>query len=243
MKRYIRSAVVPVSDEDWKVQIDIAMNPRTRADVLDEIARQNYDAITVLQFVIGNPNTSESTLSWLAGNSIPYVRELVACRQDLPSSVLATLADDPVWQVRSSVAENPNTSIRTLGKLAKDTEFSVKARVAKNPAASPSILIKMTKDDFELGFRALANPNCPHEVPEILSNDHIPRIREDLARDPDTPADILAKLASDENFDVRLGVASNKNTPIEALRQLAKLDDYILRINAEAALRRKGEDI
>ena len=243
MKRYIRSAIVPAADEDWKVQVDIAVNPRTRASVLDEIARKNYDAITVLQFVIGNPNTSEATLEWLAGNSIPYIRELVARRQDLPSSVLVRLAEDPVWQVRSKVAENPNTPLRALGKLAKDSEFSVKARVAENPAASPSILIRLAKSDFELGFKALANPNCPHEVPEILSNDRIPSIREDLARDPNTPADILAKLASDENFDVRLGVTSNKNTPIEALRQLAKLDDYILRMNAEAALRRRGEDV
>lgn len=243
MKRYIRSAIVPVADEDWKVQIEIAMNPRTRADVLDAIARQNYDAITVLQFVLSNSNTSVDTLNWLAGNSIPYVRESVARRRDIPSSTLDKLADDPAGDVRCSVAENPNTSLRTLGKLAKDPEFSVRKRVAENPKASSSILIRLTKSDFDLGFNALSNPNCPHEVPELLANNRISRIREDLARDPNTPADILAKLANDDEFYVRLGVATNESTPVEVLREFAKMDDYVLRENAKSTLRRKGESV
>lgn len=243
MKRYIRSAIVPITDEDWKVQIEIARNPRTRAETLDVIAKQNYDAITVLQFVVYNPNTSVATLNWLASNSIPYVRELVARRQDLPSSTLDKLADDPAEDVRCSVAENPNTSLRTLGKLAKDPEFSIRKRVAENPKASSSILIRLTKSDFDLGFNALSNPNCPHEVPELLANNRIPRIREDLARDPRVPGDILAKLANDDNYYVRLGAATNESTPSEVLRKFTELDDYVLSMNAKATLQRKGESV
>ena len=115
MKRYIRSAVRDIHEEDEHIKQDIALSPRTDINTLMQLA-EDYDE---------------------------YVREDVARRPNLPIEVQEKLADDELFCVRRALACNPNISIEIMEKLADEDNWQVPSAVAFNDNAPEYILRKL----------------------------------------------------------------------------------------------------
>jgi hypothetical protein len=78
---------------------DLAIDPHTPSDVLDQLARLADDGSWV-SVVAGNPNTPPETLTYLSGSKRPCIREVVATNPHTPPDTLVTLAKDRNRYVR-----------------------------------------------------------------------------------------------------------------------------------------------
>lgn len=154
MKRYIRSAIVNLDDEDIPTQHEIAKTTN-RATVLSQLARHE---------------------EW-------YVRQEVASNPSTSASVLAVLADDYDSSVRNSVARNPNTPADILRKLSEDSSGSVRANIGSNPNTPADILVKLSTDvdpcdDYIVRFAVAFNKNTPVATLHEMLNDTSKYVRE-----------------------------------------------------------------
>jgi len=74
MKRYIKSAITPISEESFELQLAVARNPRTPPELLRQLAAvkegdNDYFRDDVLMNVFQNPNTPVDVLCDLASNN------------------------------------------------------------------------------------------------------------------------------------------------------------------------------
>ena len=195
MKRYVRCAS-RTGGQDPAYRENVANNPSTPADILAELANDEYEDVRTA--VASNPNTPANVLRQLAGDQETYVRYNVADNPNTPADALAELADDKddkIWNIRTRVAENPNTPVNVLRQLAKDTRY-VRMNVAKNT-------------------------NTPDDVLRQLANDGEWTVRCKVANNPNTPADVLSQLADDTELYVRIYVENNPNTPEDIRKRLS----------------------
>ena len=201
MKRYIRSAVRSMSDEDTLTKMEMAAS-QVRPEILRELA--NSEAFVVQSMVAHNPNTPVDVLQQLAEDDYEPTRTEVARNPKLSKEILAKLAEDPSSRVRGIVAINPSTPLRILSKLAGDHEWTVRKAVLENPKASSSIVERIAKNDLDLAYKAVSHPNCPHIIAEKLADMTWSRDRASLADIPACPPDILTQLAHDEVREVQV---------------------------------------
>ena len=121
MKRYIKSAVNPISEEDYDVKMEIAKNPNTSTDTLIELADVGSNKETnliLLRRVCEHPNmTLDALLTIREKHPSFVVDEYLAIRTADPD-LLDELADtDNDFFLLNLIVKNPNTSIDTLLKL------------------------------------------------------------------------------------------------------------------------------
>lgn len=97
MKRYIKAAVRPVTDEDFNVQRKLADNPNTNPRTLDALANTSGRTSWIRERVAVNPNTSVETLAHLAKDPYPRVREALLRNSKVPTtlrdSIMRSLSD------------------------------------------------------------------------------------------------------------------------------------------------------
>ena len=128
MKRYIKSAILPLSEIDWMTQEDIAHDPNTPTGVLDELANiKEYSKYNDLSYhVCCNPNVSFDTVLRFYEEYPEDVRfaEALAKHKDTPPDMLDDLVSTTRYGKKGTyyinyVAKNPNTRTSTLIKMFK----------------------------------------------------------------------------------------------------------------------------
>lgn len=128
MKRYIKSAILPLSEMDWRAQEDIALDPNTSTEVLDELANiQEYSKYNnILYYICRNPNVSFDTV---LGFHEKYPDDgrfahALAQHKDTPPDMLDDLvmtgelySNSDYYSIRDAITKNPNTTTETLIKI------------------------------------------------------------------------------------------------------------------------------
>ena len=110
MKRYVKSAVMSISDEDPNTKYDLAGEPDP--DILRTLSEDSDD--------------------WVVGR--------VALNPNTPRQLLTKLSNHHNWGVRYGIAQNTATPIRTLRKLSKDKQYQVRRAVALNPSTPREVV-------------------------------------------------------------------------------------------------------
>ena len=177
MKRYIKSAILPVSNEDIDARMDIALNPNTPVDVLNELADDKDSDVRLC--VVVNPSTPKDTIDKLLfvdkniGFSELRFLEKVALCMETPPDILAKLSQYADDSVRFAVAKNPHTPIIALNALANDDNPAIRWTVADNVSTPADTLILLAGDMYNVSVRAAVaeNLNTPIDTLKTLLND------------------------------------------------------------------------
>ena len=85
-------------------------------------------AVTVLESIAGNENTSKATLQRLANHESHQVRAAVTENRNVPFEILACLCEDKHPDVGFTMAENSHVPVLLLAKLVNDDNPYVAAR-------------------------------------------------------------------------------------------------------------------
>ncbi len=148
MKKYIRAAIANIRDESYEAKRDIAKNPETSVEILEELSKDSN--IWVRNEVVNNPNTPPELLDAMAG--VDYITDRV-------------------------IASNPNTPLQTLQELIHSEDIDTQQAVVSNPNATPE-LINIFNNDYDSLVREISNfiledlgdklHNYLEDLPEIL---------------------------------------------------------------------------
>lgn len=164
MKRYIKSAVLPISDESYSTKIDIARNPHSRDSQLAALV-ETADPY-LLSNLIFNPNASAATIIDVLKHypedikdTDSYFHEICELLADVKyPEVIEYLRQDPVWEhpgIRFGAAKNFKTPVPILIELAKDEESAVRHQVASHPEL-PIDSLRELLDDLSPLTRSVA---------------------------------------------------------------------------------------
>ena len=187
MKRYIKAAVVHLTDEDPAIIRSIARNSE---DV--EVLRDIFDNF-------GNPKDYEYF----------YCLDL-ANNENTPQDILTKLADFRYdSRIRASVAENPNTPIATLYDLTKYSYEDILRGIARNTNAPPELLSKISDvsaHNYWPCVYVAYNYNTAMEDLIKLSTHWQADVRYAIVKNPNTPMAVIVNMINDPNMDVRNAV-------------------------------------
>ena len=159
MKRYIKSAILSLSDEDYAIQYDIASDPNTSPETLQELSTvTDYSHVHPIQRIVAeNPSTSPETLRELSKVARLDVRSCVVRNLNTPEDVLRDMANDsddwvgrPPMEILTGLAQNPNTPTDVLTHLCDGLgafeHWQVARHLANNPSTPIDVLIQLSKD-------------------------------------------------------------------------------------------------
>ena len=146
MKRYIKSAITNIFDEDPEVREQIAKDPRTTAAILVQLADDAH--CYVRSYVAENPNTPVDTLKQLACDPSQGVRGSVAMNPNTTDQIFQILANDYDRWVRKMVASHTKDKV-LLEKLAQDDDPEIRWSVAYNLNTPADILGGLLYDTDE----------------------------------------------------------------------------------------------
>lgn len=248
MKRYIKSAIMPLSKYTWQDLAELAGEDTTSSEVLEEIASICKGSV-VADMILGNESCTARVLEILAERYIDDAETIyrIAKHPKATKTILDMCAEKYLhredhwgWDVQRAVASNENTALKTLRKLSHCADIEVLNRIAGNPTASTSLLTYLVNRTDSLLSSVLANPNVDTNLLIKMANRKEYWTRESVASNPNTPIDLLAQLANDENYWVREAVADNPSAPIELLQQLVNDNELEVSTRAKYALVRRG---
>lgn len=171
MKIYIKAAVSDISSEPLESRQDIAIDPGTSVEVLEQLATDSDD--TVRLCVLVNPNTPSHIVDSILNSSSTAFLEKVATCIGIDSDILSKLALHDQARIRSYVAWNSNTSPETLAMLANDKNAGVVREVASNRNTPEATLAKLfeTTNDSGLLYHIASNPSTSRQVlQELMRN-------------------------------------------------------------------------
>ena len=256
MKRYVKSAIMPLSNYDWKDLFELACDSSTLTESLKEIA-EVCDAHVVQSAILSNPNTTSEVLDIMADRILKFVTtddydilNRIASMPRTSSATLSKMVDSLdlnnatcyVTEVFYTIAGNSNTPLKALRKLSNCCDYDVRAAVAKNPNTSSAILNHLIKIDDSIVPAALTNPNLSADILKTFANSSNQWSRVEVAENSNTTKDVLVKLSTDESYYVRQSVAENFNTPIDTLKMLAKDEEWGVETSAKQTLKALGYD-
>ena len=213
MKRYIKAAVKPVSEEDGYVQWTLANNAAASPRMLSELVADDTNT-GVLQAVAMNPNT--------------------------PAEALLRMLDLPQYYpgLGEHIVFNPNITPEILARLADSGSDRVKMWVARKPKTPANVLERLAKG--RMAEHVCRNPNIPRELLDKLVVHGSSDVLCSIAVTESTPVDILERLSHNGSYLVRGYVASNRSTPEWLVKKLAKDPDISVRHAASEAAFRRG---
>ena len=128
MKKYVKSAVTSLLDEDISVQKELARSSDTDVKILRELS--NSSNTWVRYFVAKNNNTPIDILDKLSKDSESAVRVGVAANSSTTTDILNRLAHDSDIQVRDALVNNPHVTEDMLENHQNDIE-SIKANISR----------------------------------------------------------------------------------------------------------------
>lgn len=203
MKRYIKSAVKSVSDENLEDQRSFINDPNTSPDMLRQLFegrnasywREDY---YICLDLAKSPNTPIDILKQLSDREFDSnIRRCVAENPSTPADILVDMYNDGVvvMDVMYAIAGNPNTPSDLLDTLSmKHTS------------------LEAFKSDFDrLRAYVASNPNTAPDTLDYLAYDDSPYVRWTVAANPNTPIDALKRLLEDDNVSVQDHLGKNPN--------------------------------
>lgn len=183
MKRYIKSAVNSIKNEDLQTQLDIAGDTNAPIDILMELANaSDPDVWERARFTLRYIHIYSPEKIFSGDSELRNDLALLSFDPD----ILSILAEDPDYNVRWTVGRSSYTPADVLDKLSSDTNYFVRGGVASNKDAPDYTLARLAHDD------------------DITVRMHV-------ALNRSTPKAVLRKLANDEDDDVRRYALENKN--------------------------------
>jgi len=241
MKIYIKSAVFPISKEDYSLRREIALDPNTDSNTLIALADVSNDKLNgryLLNSICNNPNATMDTL--LA------IREKYPSNSDIVDSYIARRTSNPDLLDELADTEgnlgliyciliNPNTSTNTLLKLyykyrKQITDIALK--LAKRYGISTEVIDDLIEDSicgrcedtYYVLLNVIVKPNITQEQIRKIFEFALEKALEKpgsyydiclfLAKSDTTPPDILERLSNehpDEN--IRYYALANPNHP------------------------------
>ena len=227
-------------DENWRVRENVAKNPNTPIEVLNELSKDNE---------LVHPHDD------IGREKEPKVKLGVLDNKNITSDILESLSKDKNDKVRRIVAEHPKTSIEVLNELSKDSvlvsgyrnrnHYIIKEAVAKNPNTTTEILEKLSEEKCAYIIETVVeHPNTSKDVLSKLSkvdkeyfengieyqSSIITYIKGSIARHANTPVDVLVDFSKDVGeYHVRSISIENPNMSSEVLTELSKDDDSDIR--------------
>ena len=184
MKRYVRCAVINISDYPPEFQRQIAKDEGTTPEVLHDLLLNTTDYTTVA-WICRNPNTDVADIKWVVDNyfgdtdSQFHVADRhilmrgLACREGMPA--------DMYWYI--------------LERGGDDAEWGL----ASNPSAPVDMLRQFATGNYCIDTRqgVAENANTPSDILTLLSNDRSPQVRKWVAMNAHTPVKVLQRLSHD----------------------------------------------
>ena len=146
MKRYIRSSIADVAEEDIDVRLELADSLDTVPEVLTRLLTDTD--YFVRDAAIQNPNTPIKSLCHLYDiTNNPDIGTALSLRADTPSKMLQYISRSSVYMTQCGLASNINTPTEALNTLARHaTDFHVRKLIAENPNVSIELLEKLSND-------------------------------------------------------------------------------------------------
>ena len=162
MKRYIRSAIIPLSKVDVDSKMDIANSPNTPPEVLDELFHSTHSA-NVRMAVLANPNAPVSLLEECINEGL--YEEVALRNPNIPVKYLKQFSHSRIYGILISVAQNPNTPPEVLKDMAFGEYNLVNRYIAANPNTPIDVLTDYSHfDDNYIRWNALHNPSATEEM-------------------------------------------------------------------------------
>lgn len=239
MKRYIRSAVTNVSDEDVYVRRELA-NTTDNVYLLHQLSED--DDPSVRASVARNQHTPIDILLKLTEDPIIPVRENLMMRDEvLPLEVQMALASNAPG-LRKLLLQYEGVDTEIINLLSHDEFEVVREKAAIKSRLSDENKIRLSNDeDRYVRYELAKNRKLPLEVIIKLSDDEYDAVRIVIAGRTDTPTEILDKMSYDDFENVRSMVAYNKNTPIATLKRLLKDKSERVQSFARDNLQQRGQ--
>lgn len=142
MKRYIKSAIVNIGDEDLGVQLEFF---RHNADVEDLKPVIKSNPAMALE-VASNPNLSESLIRQIWETYKSRASNSLAKNPNTPTDILDQIArSESRDRVLTSIAKHPNTSVETLQRLLRNEDTNIRLAIIKNPNTPINLLRQLAK--------------------------------------------------------------------------------------------------
>lgn len=129
MKRYIKSAILNISDEHPDTRFDIAVDEDTDWELLKDLIHDSDSWVRGAAF--HNPNIPIPVLVEYSNYSDPAIMINIALNPNTPSNILNRYSYSANSQIRINVAMNPNSSTETLQRLTTDRDWMVREKAEK----------------------------------------------------------------------------------------------------------------
>lgn len=212
--------------------------------------------------VAADRSTTAQTLSELASDKSPKVRQAVAANPSTSVEVLDVLVRDDKWAVRFAVAENPGPHALAIALAASDADVRGRAaqrddldavgtqRVLRDPAHNVrERLAEVTQDASVVAALArdphpavrstiLLNPTLSEADTELLASDPIARVRATAAGCRRLRPETLSRMADDRSSLVRWSVLVDNPERLDLARKIAEDPDEMNAGQAKAQLAR-----
>ncbi|MDC0833850.1 hypothetical protein POG22_12650 [Geitlerinema sp. CS-897] len=133
------------------------------------------------------------------------------------------------WKVREDrhkkrILARQTRDLEKLSQLVEDSDEEIRLILTERCSTLPLLILRKLARDASVNVRLrLINPSKPLNpeifsvILEILAEDIAPKVREEVAKQPDTPVESLRKLSRDRNAYVRQQILRNPNTPSDVL--------------------------
>ena len=214
MKRYIKSAIIPVIEEDMETKMYIAKNS-------------------------DNPDTLRELYEW-AKNRSGFVTATILSNPNAPQDILSNDSFLSNKELRYVLASNPNTPISMLRKLSEYPDTH--ARLSQNPSIPEDVMHSMLiSANPSARVNLASNPSTPVDMLDKLADNSDHWVRHDVASNPNTPTDVLRKLLHDESDYVLENVMGNPNTTPDMVWEIYNWTDGSIRDMAKYRLQELGE--
>lgn len=201
MKRYIKSAVQPISDMDREVRRELA-EESDNSDILSELVRgDDYDALIL---ALKNPNLSIADMYTFAEYD---------------------------WDYRMALAENPNLPDELLYKLLNDEDEDVYKHFLWNPRLPESEverLVEKLSPDYTQHI-TIFDETKPIVLERLSKYCTDGDTLENIARNPHVSPEILDRLSYSKDVDIRCRVAINENISQETIKRMLSDPDVYVR--------------
>lgn len=212
--------------------------------------------------VAADRSTTTQTLSELASDKSPKVRQAVAANPSTSLDVLDVLVRDEKWAVRFAVAENPGPHALAIALAASDADVRGRAAQRSDLDASDVQLVlrdpvhtvrermgEVTRDPVVVAALArdshpavrstiLLNPTLTEADAEMLASDPIAQVRATAAGCRRLRPETLSRMADDRSSLVRWSVLVDNPERLDLARKIAEDPDEMNASQAKAQLTR-----
>ena len=139
--------------------LDLAQNPSTSSELLDQLARDNENDEYTKTFIARHPNTSAKTLVYLLKYDRVEMMGAIAGHPNTSPEILELMvrSSDKLYTLYK-LAQNPNTPTQALDELSEESDSQeVKLAIAQNPSASKATLMNLFNEGDLISIEARKN--------------------------------------------------------------------------------------